>query len=69
MAAAEGVLTFAEYVKDYHYLIDDIICRGQDYSDSHPEIYGVAFSPQAERGWGTWWMWRAYDRIVKGEAA
>ena len=57
-------MSYEEYVRDGHWMIDDVICHCEDFSEQHHEIYGTAFSPQGEKSWGTWWMFHAFDRIV-----
>jgi hypothetical protein len=63
--APRSAMAYEDYLRDGYWVIDGVICRGEDYADEHPEIYGRAGSPQGERSWGTWWMRRAYDRIVQ----
>ena len=58
-------MTLRGYAR-WQYPLDRFMCACKDYEAAHPEIYGQAFSPQGEDGygWGKWWMWRAFDRLV-----
>ncbi len=50
------------------YFIDSFTCQRADYRDAHPEIYGVAFSPQGEvwESFAQIWLWSVYLKAKEG---